>query len=113
MIEINSGSLPFSPTSRNPEIVKRVLIKRGEIPQFEGLSLAVLEPGQIDPNHSHKDSYEVIFVESGSGFIKGEKLEVQLKKGVCVVVEPKEIHGVVNNDESDNLILLCFGIKTA
>lgn len=49
------------------------------------------------------------YVEQGTGIIKINEREYILEKGVCVLVEPKENHEIINNSD-DNLIINYFGV---
>ncbi|WP_324283033.1 cupin domain-containing protein [Cyanobacterium aponinum UTEX 3221] len=53
--------------------------------------------------------WEVFYVEQGTGIIKINEREYILEKGVCVLVEPKENHEIINNSD-DNLIINYFGV---
>jgi mannose-6-phosphate isomerase-like protein (cupin superfamily) len=54
--------------------------------------------------------YEVFFVVTGEGTIAINETPYALKPGICVAVEPGEIHEV-NNTGASILTLLYFGIQ--
>ena len=95
--------------SHNREIKKKVMLKRGDLPHLTGFSRAVFIGGQTADAHSHNDMCEVFYVEEGEGLFRINEKEYQLKKGVCIAVEPGERHEIVNIGEAD-LVILYFGI---
>lgn len=98
------------PSSHSPKIMKKVLIKKGEIPKLTNFSQAYFKPGQIASEHVHENMYEVYLVESGTGLIKVDGKVSQLKSGDCVVTEPGEAHEFINTGKED-LILTYFGVE--
>ena len=75
-----------------------------------GVSRATLQPGQTAHAHQHHDMFEVFFVESGAGSITVGGAQHQLTRGVCLMVEPGELHEITN-DSSADLVLLYFGLN--
>jgi mannose-6-phosphate isomerase-like protein (cupin superfamily) len=104
------ASLPEEGVSHDPNIRKRVLLRRGDVPHLTNLSRARLLPGHRTSAHSHADMCEVFLVESGSGLMLVGGRAVELRAGVCVAVEPNETHEIVN-DGGDELILTYFGVE--
>lgn len=96
--------------SHDPDINKRVLLQRGDVPRLTNFSRARLKPGQRTTAHSHADMSEVFFVESGEGLMLVDGREVGIASGVCVAVAPCETHEIVNTGEAD-LVLLYFGVE--
>ena len=74
-------------------------------------SQACFAPGQVAGGHSHADMSEVFFVESGLGNIRINGIDYQLKPGVCIAVEPGEVHEVSNTGNTD-LIITYFGLRS-
>ncbi len=95
--------------SHNPKILKRVLIRDGEIPNITQLSRAVFKPGQIASSHTHPDMYEVFVTEQGKGIININSKFFDMEPGVCITVEPGESHEVKNNSAED-LVITIVGI---
>ncbi len=95
--------------SHNREIVKKVMLKKGELPHLSGFSRALFQTGQVADKHSHDDMCEVFYVQSGKGLFLVNEKEFCLKKGVCIVVEPGEFHEIINSGDSE-LVLLYYGI---
>ncbi|NCO74732.1 MAG: cupin domain-containing protein [Cyanobacteria bacterium] len=106
---ISLNKLPIKSVSHNVNIKKKTILKKGNIPHLTNFSQAVFTSGQIANIHSHNDMWEVFFVQSGSGIIKVNGSEYLLVKDVCVMVEPKESHEIINNGK-DDLIINYFGI---
>jgi mannose-6-phosphate isomerase-like protein (cupin superfamily) len=95
--------------SHNPEILKKVLIKNGEVPNITQFSRAIIKPGQVASSHIHVDIYEVFLTESGNGEMKIEDEVVAIGPGICITIEPGEAHEVLNNGDGD-LVILTLGI---
>jgi mannose-6-phosphate isomerase-like protein (cupin superfamily) len=102
--------VPEEGVSHDPELRKRVLLRRGEVPHFTALSRATLRPGQAATPHAHADMHEVFWVESGRGEARVAGATLPLEPGVCLVVEPGEEHAVACAGDED-LVLLRFGIE--
>lgn len=98
--------------SHNPAIAKQVMLRSGQIGNLVYFSRACFGPGEVAGAHHHIDMSEVFFVESGTGAIAINGKDYCLSPGVCVAVEPGEIHEITNAG-ADNLILLYFGILGA
>jgi quercetin dioxygenase-like cupin family protein len=110
MKQTSLATLPFEPVSHNPQIVKQVMLRSGELPHLTNFSQARFAPGQIAPAHAHGDMCEVFWVKAGSGEIQVDQRLIPLVEGVCVVVEPGEQHEV-RNTGTDDLILIYFGLR--
>lgn len=85
------------------------MLRNGELPHLANFSQSRLDPGQVASPHVHKDMYEVFFIEEGKGIIRVNDREYQLKKGVCVAVEPGETHEIKNIGPSE-LVITYFGL---
>lgn len=107
---ISLEDLPEAGVSHNPEIRKRTLLARGDVPRLTNFARAVLLPGQSVRAHRHADMSEVFFVAAGRGLIRIEGAEHALAEGTCVAVEPGEAHEVVNTG-GEGLVLLYFGVE--
>jgi mannose-6-phosphate isomerase-like protein (cupin superfamily) len=110
MKKMSLEQLPREGVSHDPQISKRVMLRRGDVPHLTGFSRAVLLPGQTARVHEHRDMFEVFFVESGEGVMLLDGAPQRLEPGVCVLVEPGERHEITNNGESD-LVLNYFGVE--
>ena len=111
MKTIDISKLEDIGVSHDPEIKKRVIIGNGELPHLKSFSQVRFKAGQIAPKHSHKDMYEVFLIEEGEGTISVNIKEQRLKKGLCVVIEPGEVHEVKNTGKVD-LVITYFGLTT-
>ena len=109
---ISLNKLAEESVSHNPEIKKKVMLRASELPHLTNFSQASFAPGQTAPAHAHQDMWEVFFVESGSGVIRIDTREYPLLVGDCAVVEPGEVHELVNNSNSE-LVLTYFGLRTS
>jgi mannose-6-phosphate isomerase-like protein (cupin superfamily) len=110
MKKTSLSELPTEGVSHDPQIVKQVLLTRGDVPHLTAFSRATFSPGQTAHEHQHRDMFEVFFVLSGSGLMKIGGSEHQLESGVCILVEPGELHEISNTGASD-LVLNYFGIE--
>ena len=108
---ISLQALPDESISHNPEIKKRVILRKGDVPYLTNFSQARFAAGQSAPAHSHENMYEFFLVESGEGIININNRKHKLNKGIFVVVEPTEVHEIFNNNYSE-LVLTYFGICT-
>lgn len=109
MKKISIKDLVEEGVSHNPEIRKKVIIKKGEVPHLTNYSQSCLKPGQITTNHVHENMFEIFHVVSGQCEIKiGEEVEI-LQKDECAIIYPDEWH-IVKNVGEDDLILRYFGI---
>lgn len=108
---ISLSELPEEGVSHNPDIKKKVMLRKGEVPVLTNFSQARFKPGQTAGAHSHKAMYEIFFIEEGRGIIRIEGKEYQVEKGFCIMVEPGESHNIINPDYSD-LVVTYFGLKT-
>jgi mannose-6-phosphate isomerase-like protein (cupin superfamily) len=110
MKRVSLADVPAEGVSHNPEIEKRVMLRRGDVPHLLGFSRARLAPGQTARAHAHADMHEVFYVESGTGVMKIDNEELKLEAGVCVAVSPGERHEVANAGD-DDLVLCYFGVE--
>jgi mannose-6-phosphate isomerase-like protein (cupin superfamily) len=108
---VSLADVPEEGVSHDPEVKKRVLLRRGDVPRLTNFSRAVLLPGQSARAHAHEDMSEVFFVERGAGLMKVEGAEHPFAHGVCVAVEPGEEHEIVNTGDGE-LVLLYFGVES-
>ncbi|PSB63985.1 cupin domain-containing protein, partial [filamentous cyanobacterium CCP1] len=90
------SQIPEECVSHNPAIKKKVMLRLGDLPHLTNFSQARFAPGQVASAHAHQDMCEVFFVESGTGVIQIDGQNYALAAGVCVAVEPGELHEVKN-----------------
>jgi quercetin dioxygenase-like cupin family protein len=96
--------------SHNPAIRKKVLFPSSELPHLLNFAQARFAPGQVAAAHSHCDMWEVFFVEAGNGTIIIDGHPYPLTAGVCIAVEPGELHEVSNTGDGD-LTLTYFALQ--
>lgn len=106
----NLGQINATGVSHNPSIRKRVMLGNGDLTNLTNFAQARFAPGDVAAAHSHADMSEVFFVESGSGKICVDGVDVALEPGVCVAIAPHEVHEVSNTGEEE-LVLTYFGIR--
>jgi quercetin dioxygenase-like cupin family protein len=110
MKRVSLAELSQEPVSHNPEISKKVMLRSGDLPHLTNFSQARFAPGQGASAHAHPDMCEVFFVESGTGIIRFDHIDCELSPGVCVAIEPGEVHEVKNTGETE-LVLTYFGLR--
>jgi len=107
---ISLADVPKEGVSHDPQLIKRVMIKNGELPHLKKFAQARFASGQIAHAHSHADQYEVFLIESGEGIVEVNGQAYPVVAGSCVVFEPREIHEVTNTGSSE-LVLTYFGLE--
>lgn len=107
---VSLAELPDEGVSHDPDISKRVLLRRGDVPHVTNLSHARLAPGQATRSHAHTTMHEVYLVLAGTGRAEVDGRAHALAAGTCVVVEPGESH-VMRNTGADELVLAYFGVE--
>ncbi len=110
MKKVALADVPWEGVSHDPEIRKKVLLRKGDLPYLANFSQARFLPGQTAHAHTHDDMYEVFLVESGSGLITVDGEAHALEPGTCLAVEPGEMHEV-HNPGPHELVLTYFGIN--
>ncbi len=109
MKRVNLNELVDEGVSHNTAIRKKVMLQPGDIPHLTNFSQATFAPGQVAKAHSHSDMHEVFFVSAGMGVMTVNGFDQTLSPGVCIWVEPGDVHEVKNTGE-DTLVLTYFGI---
>ena len=108
LIRINE--LPDKGVSHNPRIRKREILANGELGPITNYARAVFPPGEIAGSHLHNDMAEVFTVESGCGEIRIDDVAYVFAAGMVVVVEPGEVHEIVNTGTTE-LVVTYFGVQ--
>lgn len=101
--------LSEQPVSHNLEIKKRVLFQSDEIPHITQYAQTKLQPGQVATGHAHSDMWEIFLCIEGRGVIKVDGQAIKLEAGVCVLVEPGEVHEIENTSYRP-LVLNTLGV---
>lgn len=102
-------SIEVSSVSHNPDIKKNVFVKKGELLNVTQFARTVFGPGQVANAHSHKDMYELFYVERGQAFVVVNGKSFEMKAKDCIVVEPNDVHEV-SNKSREEMVLLVLGI---
>ncbi|HEY5653751.1 MAG TPA: cupin domain-containing protein [Pontiella sp.] len=108
---IKISDVPEVGVSHNDKIRKKVLVENGRISGLSYYSRAVFPPGEKAGSHLHNDMAEVFTVESGCGEIRIDDVGYVFAAGTTVVVEPGEVHEIVNTGAVD-LVVNYFGLST-
>lgn len=96
MKRVNLHELKDQGVSHNAAIRKKVMLQPGEIPHLTNFSQATFAPGQVANAHAHSEMYEVFFVSAGNGTMAINGMDQALSPGVCILVEPGDVHEVTN-----------------
>jgi mannose-6-phosphate isomerase-like protein (cupin superfamily) len=107
---VSLADLPEEGVSHNPEIRKRVILRRGLIPHLTNFTRSVLLPAQTATAHTHPDMYEIFLVQSGTALVKINDTTHTIAPGDCLTIEPGEPHEITNPGPAE-LVLLYFGIE--
>lgn len=102
--------LSLDNNTHNPKISKKVMIKNGQIPHLTNFSQGYFPPGETVEEHSHKDMYEIFFIEKGTATFKINGEDHKLKSGSCLTVELGDRHEI-RNDNGEELVITYFGVE--
>jgi quercetin dioxygenase-like cupin family protein len=92
-------------------ILKKVFLEKGEIPNLMMFSTATFKPKQEVETHKHDTMFEVFYIQSGKAeFIINNHKHI-VKAGTCITIAPGELHSQSNPFE-ENVTWLYFGIAT-
>ncbi len=105
-------TIPTEAVSHDPQILKQVILKAGEVPCLTTLSQAYLNPGQRTARHSHRDMWEVFLVEEGSGYLILNGVSSAIASGCCFVITPGEEHEICSSAEQ-GMRVTYFGVVGA
>ena len=106
---IKISEIPETGVSHNARVRKREILYNGEIGSISNYARAIFPPGENAGAHSHEDMTEVFTVESGCGEIRVDDVAYVFSDGMTVVVEPGEVHEIINTGSS-NLVVTYFGV---
>jgi mannose-6-phosphate isomerase-like protein (cupin superfamily) len=107
---IKISELPEKGVSHNARIRKKEIVSRGVLGPITHYARAVFPPGEIAGSHLHNDMAEVFSVESGCGEIRIDDVAYVFCVGTVVVVEPGEVHEIINTGVND-LVVTYFGVQ--
>jgi mannose-6-phosphate isomerase-like protein (cupin superfamily) len=96
-------------------IKNKWLIGKGMSNDLGGLSFAlkyiVIEPGKLYPMHA-SEHMEALFIMDGTGLVKSEKEEYQIKTGDIVLTRSGEMHSIKNMGKTDLKTLSCVDLQS-
>jgi quercetin dioxygenase-like cupin family protein len=105
----NLKNIPKTGTSHDPDVMKKSIIKNGEIPKLTTFGEAQLTPGQKVTEHCHPTMYEIFHITSGKAIFNINGTESTVDCGDTIIIEPNEKH-FQYNPYSMNATWLYFGI---
>ncbi|MHB0755884.1 cupin domain-containing protein [Polaribacter sp. M15] len=91
------------------DVLKKVFIKKGEIPNLMMFSTATFKPNQKVETHKHDTMFEVFYIQCGKAEFIINNTKHIVKAGDCITVEPGELHSQSNPFKED-VTWLYFGI---
>jgi mannose-6-phosphate isomerase-like protein (cupin superfamily) len=103
------ASLPLEPASHDAHVLKRVMLRNGQVPNLTNFSQSSIPAGTRTTSHAHTDMTEIFFIISGTGEIIINDQAQPIGPGSCVVIEYNETH-VLHNTGTEPLVLNYFGL---
>ncbi len=108
---VNTNQLPEVGVSHDKNIMKKVFLEKGYIPQLMMFGSVTLKPGQSVEPHKHDTMFEIFYIVKGKAIFIVDDKKVELKAGDCITIEPGENHPQ-SNPYNEDVEWLCFGIAT-
>jgi quercetin dioxygenase-like cupin family protein len=108
---IHIKDLSWQEVSHNPEVKKKIIIEKGQIPQLMTFGQSTFQPGQKIETHNHPTMFEVFYILEGKAEYLVEGQKMILESGDNLTVEPGENHAQANPFETP-VTWLYFGIAT-
>lgn len=105
----NIAQIPEELTS-HPPVMKKVMIKKGEVPHLLQFAQVTLKKGESSGMHHHESMTEIFFIESGEGVIVQNDEIHNITKGICIITESGEMHDVQNTGDKD-LVITYFNLS--
>lgn len=102
---VSLADLPEEGVSHDPQLLKKVMIRNGEVPHIKQLARLRMAAGDVAHAHAHAGEYEIVFVEAGEGIVRVNGRKIRLRQGTCVTFEPKETHEIANPGPADLILL--------
>ena len=109
MFQCHLKSLPDEPVHGTDTIMKRVMLRAGQVGSISQFAQASFPPGGEVKAHVHDDMSEVYLVERGRGLLKVDSKELSIEAGSCVTVHPGERHSLRNTGDGP-LVITYFGV---
>lgn len=107
---IKTESLPLVGVSHHPEILKKVIVEKGDVPHLMTFGEATFKPGDAVDLHAHETMTEVFYITSGKAIFETEGEVKEVEKGDCIIITAGENHLQRNEGEKD-VTWLYFGIS--
>lgn len=73
------------------------------------VTVACWEPGHVSPDHAHPEAIEIYFCFQGSGTMRTDNKEVEIRPGAFVVHPRGEFHQYTNGPERTLLFRVRYG----
>lgn len=108
---LNIANIPEEGVSHNPEIKKRVILTKGQVPHLMMYGQAKLLPGQVVSEHAHETMDEVFTILAGKSVFVVNGEEHELKAGDTILIEHSEPHSQTNPFD-EPVTWYYFGVAT-
>ncbi|MEC8555779.1 MAG: cupin domain-containing protein [Planctomycetota bacterium] len=101
----------------DPGVLKKVLASKADLNpgRMQMLNWSLLKVGKSFRRHYHEDMQEVFVILAGQARMHIEEaahpaIDVDLRAGDAILIEPREIHGMENTGDED-VTYLVFGLS--
>jgi quercetin dioxygenase-like cupin family protein len=91
---IKNNEIIKAPTSHDKNIIKNVILSKGEIPSILQFAFTIFKKGDRIEIHSHFDAYEVFYIEYGQIKLLTDENIIILGSGDIFIVPPRNNHGL-------------------
>lgn len=108
---IHTSRIPEEGVSHNPEIKKKVFIRKGEIPALMNFSSALFKPGDGVDFHMHETMTEIFYITEGKVLFSTLEKDFEVEAGDVISIAAGEMHKQ-SNPFDENAGWTYFGIST-
>lgn len=114
---VRGSQIEFIPAShedpKDPGVLKRVLATHSNLikGQIMMVNWALLPVGKSFQAHYHEDMQEVFIILNGNVKMTVNKQDHELAKGDAIVIDPREVHKMLNTCD-DDVEYIVFGVST-
>lgn len=111
MILRRIADLPEEGVSHDVDVLKRVVLRHGEVPHLCQFATSKIPPGVATSAHSHTDMIEVFRVQTGQLRVTIDGTVHDLAEGDTITIQLGEVHVLENPASQGDLEILYFGIQ--
>ncbi len=96
---------PF--TTKDGSEIRELLAYRNSCIQNQSLAEAILPPGAATQEHYHPITEEIYYLLEGTGLMRIEDEEREVKPGDAIAIPPGQRHTILNNGDIPLRFLCC------